>query len=88
MEVTPQQGGEAFVAVLNADGLLGPARIMLACNPHAAPVELTMPRTGAWAPVVLSPFPSCPHASGPVPSLAEDRVILPPFGCGVWSAGA
>ncbi len=88
MEVTHQQEGEAFVAVLNADGLLGSARIMLACNPHDAPVELVMPRTGAWVPVVLSPFPSCPHAPGPVPSLADDRVILPPYGCGVWSAGA
>ncbi len=88
MEVTHQQGGEAFVAVLNADGLLGPSRILIACNPQDAPVELVMPRTGAWVPVVLSPFPSCPHAPGPVPGLAGDRVMLPPLGCGVWSAGA
>jgi pullulanase len=88
MQVTHQQGGEAFVAVLNADGLLGPARVLMACNPHDREVSLALPRTGDWTPVVVSPFPSCLHAPGPVPRIEGDRVILPPLGAAVWSAGA
>jgi pullulanase/glycogen debranching enzyme len=88
MQVTHQQGGEAFVAVLNADGLLGPARVLMACNPHDREVTLALPRTGDWTPVVVSPFPSCLHAPGPVPRIEGDYVILPPLGAAVWSAGA
>jgi pullulanase/glycogen debranching enzyme len=79
--------GEAFVAELNADGVLGPGRVLLACNPHDHAVSLTVPSPGPWHPVVLSPFPSCPHAPGPVPTLVGDRLELPPLGCGVWSIG-
>ena len=79
------EGGEAFVAELNADGALGAGRVLLACNPHDRPVVLSVPSPGAWHPVVLSPFPSCPHAPGPVPTLVGDRLELPPLGCGVWS---
>jgi pullulanase/glycogen debranching enzyme len=88
MQVTHQQGGEAFVAVLNADGQLGPARVLMACNPHDREVTLVLPRTGDWTPVVVSPFPSCLHAPGPVPRIEGDHVILPPLGAAVWSAGA
>jgi pullulanase/glycogen debranching enzyme len=82
--------GEAFAAVLNADGALGPARVLLACNPHdhAVTLALPSPSPGPWRPVVLSPFPSCPHAPGPLPTLVGDRLELPPLGCGVWSIGA
>jgi hypothetical protein len=88
MQVTHQQGGEAFVAVLNADGQLGSARVLMACNPHDREVTLVLPRTGDWTPVVVSPFPSCLHASGPVPRIEGGYVILPPLGAAVWSAGA
>jgi len=88
MQVTHQQGGEAFVAVLNADGQLGSARVLMACNPHDREVTLVLPRTGEWTPVVVSPFPSCLHAPGPVPRIEGDHVILPPLGAAVWSAGA
>jgi pullulanase/glycogen debranching enzyme len=88
MQVTHQPGGEAFVAVLNADGQLGPARVLMACNPHDREVTLVLPRTGDWTPVVVSPFPSCLHAPGPVPRIEGDHVILPPLGAAVWSAGA
>lgn len=88
MRVTHQEGGEAFVAVLNADGMLGPARVLVACNPHGREVSLALPRTGGWTPVVASPSPACPHAPGPAPRIEADRVVLPPMGCAVWSAGA
>jgi len=88
MQVTHQEGGEAFVAVLNADGALGAARVLLACNPHDHEVSLDLPRTGNWTPVVVSPFPSCLHAPGPVPRIEAGRVVLPPLACAVWSAGA
>ena len=79
--------GEAFAAVLNADGAMGPTRVLLACNPHDQAVTLTVPSPGPWHPVVLSPVPSCRHAPGPVPTLVGDRLELPPLGCGVWSIG-
>jgi len=88
MQVTHQEGGEAFVAVLNADGALGSGRVLLACNPHDHEVSLDLPRTGHWTPVVLSPFPSCLHAPGPVPRIEAGRVVLPPLASAVWSAGA
>ena len=88
MKVTHQEGGEAFAAVINADGGMGPSRILLACNPHDREVVLELPQTAAWTPVVVSPFPSCPHAPGPVPVLGSGRVVLPPLGCGVWSVRA
>jgi pullulanase/glycogen debranching enzyme len=88
MQVTHQEGGEAFVAVLNADGALGSARVLLACNPHGHEVTLDLPRTGNWTPVVVSPFPSCLHAPGPVPRIQAGRVVLPPLASAVWSAGA
>lgn len=88
MQVTHQAGGEAFVAVLNADGDLGPVRVMVACNPHDREVTLELPRTGEWTPVVVSPFPSCLHAPGPVPRIESGRLVLPPLGSAVWSAGA
>ena len=84
MEVTHQADGEAFVAVLNADGLMGPTRILFACNPHAGEVALRLPQRGPWAPVVLSPHPACPHAPGASPWLDADQVSLPPLACGVW----
>jgi len=88
MQVTHQDGGEAFVAILNADGALGPGRVLLACNPHGQEVSLELPRTGNWTPVVVSPFPSCLHAPGPVPRIEAGRVVLPPLASAVWSAGA
>ena len=88
MQVTHEEGGEAFVAVLNADGALGSARVLLACNPHGHEVTLDLPRTGNWTPVVVSPFPSCLHAPGPVPRIEAGRVVLPPLASAVWSAGA
>lgn len=88
MRVAFAPEGEAFAAVLNADGALGSSRVLLACNPHAQPVRLALPQAGAWRPVVLSPFPSCPHAPGATPTLGATELELPPLGCGVWSLGA
>jgi pullulanase/glycogen debranching enzyme len=87
MQVAFAPGSEAFAAVLNADGAMGPGRILLACNPHDRPVRLALPQGGPWHPVVLSPFPSCPHAPGPTPVLGATELELPPLGCGVWSIG-
>ena len=86
MQVTHQHGGEAFVAVLNADGALGPSRVLMACNPHDYEVVLALPRPGEWTPVVVSPFPSCLHAPGPVPRIESGRVVLPPLASAVWAA--
>ncbi len=88
MQVTHEDSGEAFVAVLNADGRLGPSRILIACNPQDKSVALVLPRTANWVPVVVSPFPTCLHAPGDMPKIEKDVLILPPLGCGVWSAGA
>jgi pullulanase len=87
MQVARDDAGEAFAAVLNADGAMGPSRLLLACNPHDRPVRLALPQAGPWHPVVLSPFPSCPHAPGAIPVLGTDTLDLPPLGCGVWSIG-
>jgi pullulanase len=84
MQVSLQQGGEAFVAVLNADGQLGPERILVACNPHGFPVELPLPTPAAWQPVVLSPRPGTRHASAEAPQIQAGMLSLPAWGCGVW----
>jgi pullulanase len=86
MQVAHQQGGEAFVAVLNADRSAGPARILVACNPHGYPVTLPVPSSGAWLPVVLSPRPESRHAASDAPKLEPAAVSLPALGCGVWFA--
>lgn len=85
MKVTQQPDGEAFVASLNADGVMGSAKVLVAVNPHGREVVLDLPQAAAWKPIVLSPTPSCPHTPGPVPRVESGRVILPPLGCGVWS---
>ena len=79
--------GEAFGAVRIGDGAMGPTRGRPALNPHDHAVSLAVPSPGPWHPVVLSPFPSCRHAPGPVPTLVGDPLELPPLGCGVWSIG-
>ena len=84
MKVVQQEGGEAFVAVLNADGVLGPSRVLVACNPGSHAVELQVPIEAAWAPVVTSPFPSCQFAPGPMPKIDQGVLRLEPLGCGVW----
>lgn len=86
MQVAHQPDGEAFVAVLNADRSAGPARILVACNPHGYPVTLPLPQAGAWAPVVLSPRPDSRHAASDAPKLEPAAVSLPALGCGVWFA--
>jgi len=88
MQVAREAEGEAFAAVLNADGVLGAGRVLVACNPHDREAVLDLPQAGGWTPVVLSPFPSCLHAPGPAPRVEAGRVVLPPFGSAVWSAGA
>jgi hypothetical protein len=88
MQASHQQGGEAFAAVLNADGLLGPVRILVACNPQAYAVELPLPAPAAWRPVVLSPSPDTRHAAAEPPELQSGTVSLPALGCGVWVVGA
>jgi pullulanase/glycogen debranching enzyme len=84
--MTPRlaEGSEAFAAELNADGALGPARALVAANPHPWPVRIPL-AAGPWTPVVLSPRPDCPHAPGPSPAWEGDTLVLPPLGCGLWS---
>jgi pullulanase/glycogen debranching enzyme len=77
-------GAEAFAAELNADGALGPARVLVAANPHPWVVRLPLAPKG-WKPVVLSPCAECPHAPGSPPSWEGDTLVLPPLGCGLWS---
>ncbi len=76
--------GEAFAAELNADGAMGPARVLVAANPHPWEVALDVP-SGGWSPVALSPVPGCAHAPGPSPAWKEGRLVLPPLGGGLWS---
>ena len=84
MKASLQSGGEAFVAVLNADGQLGPERILVACNPQGSPVELPLPELAAWQPVVLSPRPGTRHAPAEAPQIQSGTLSLPALGCGVW----
>ena len=84
MKASLQSGGEAFVAVFNADGQLGPERILVACNPQGSPVELPLPELAAWQPVVLSPRPGTRHASAEAPQIQSSTLSLPALGCGVW----
>jgi hypothetical protein len=78
------EGCEAFASELNADGSLGPSRVLVAANPHPWEVVLDAP-PGDWRPVVLSPRPGCLHAPGVSPAWSEGRLVLPPLGCGLWS---
>jgi pullulanase/glycogen debranching enzyme len=84
MNASLQSGGEAFVAVFNADGQLGPERILVACNPQGYPVELPLPALAAWQPVVLSPRPGTRHAPAEAPQIQSGTLSLPALGCGVW----
>lgn len=84
MKVTAQPGGEAFAAVLNADGVLGPTKLLIACNPSNHVVELKVPQDASWAPVVASPFPTCQLAAGPMPKITQGVLRLEPLGCGLW----
>jgi len=84
MKASLQSGGEAFVAVFNADGQLGPERILVACNPQGYPVELPLPDLAAWQPVVLSPCPGTRHAPAEAPQIQSGTLSLPALGCGVW----
>lgn len=84
MKASLQSGGEAFVAVFNADGQLGPERILVACNPQGYPVELLLPELAAWQPVVLSPRPGTRHAPAEAPQIQSGTLSLPALGCGVW----
>ncbi|PHX58585.1 MAG: hypothetical protein CK522_03450 [Opitutia bacterium] len=84
MNASLQSGGEAFVAVFNADGQLGPERILVACNPQGYPVELPLPALAAWQPVVLSPRLGTRHASAEAPQIQSGTLSLPALGCGVW----
>lgn len=77
------EGAEAFAAELNADGGLGPARVLVAANPHPWPVRIRVPADG-WSPVVLSPRADCPLAPGPPPAWEGETLVLPPLGCGLW----
>ncbi len=78
------EGTEAFAAELNADGAVGPHRLLVAANPHPWAVEIVVPE-GVWSQVVVSPQPDCLHAPGPAPTLKAGRLSLPALGCGVWS---
>jgi len=75
---------EAFAAEFNADGVLGPRRILVAANPHPWEVKVVVPPAG-WNPVVLSPLPDCAHAPGVSPAWNADELVLPPLACGLWS---
>jgi pullulanase len=78
------EGAEAFAAELNADGDLGPARVLVAANPHPWAVTLRVPPAG-WNPVALSPRPDCALAPGDAPAWEGDALRLPPLGCGLWT---
>lgn len=84
MKVTQTDTKESFVAVLNANGLLGPVKVMIACNPHHSEVQLAVPMELGWRPVVVSPHPDCKHAPGAMPEIAQGLLTLGPLGCGVW----
>lgn len=88
MRVTQDETRESFVAVLNADGRLGPSKILVACNPHHSEVHLSLPMEGSWQPVVLSPRPDCQLAPGLLPKIDQGVLTLGPLGCGVWVVGA
>ena len=88
MKVTQTDTKESFVAVLNANGLLGPVKVMIACNPHHSEVQLAVPMELGWRPVVVSPHPDCKHAPGTMPEIAQGLLTLGPLGCGVWVVGA
>ncbi len=78
------EGAEAFAAELNADGALGPARVLVAANPHPWTVRIPL-AAGSWKPVALSPRADCPHAPGAPPCWEGDSLVLAPLSCGLWS---
>jgi pullulanase/glycogen debranching enzyme len=88
MKVTQLDAEESFVAVLNADGLLGPVKVMIACNPHPFEVQLALPMELHWWPVVVSPRLDCKLAPCPMPKIDHGVLTLPPLGCGLWVVGA
>ena len=84
MKVTHQEGGDAFVAAMNADGLLGSSKVLVACNPYHSTLKLSLPLEADWKPVVVSPQPRCPHAPGAMPQIEQGVLTLGPLACGVW----
>ena len=88
MKVTLIATHESFVAVLNADGLLGPVKVMIACNPHHSEVQLALPMEFNWRPVVVSPWLECKLAPGSMPKIDQGVLTLGPLGCGLWVVGA
>lgn len=83
MRARVAEGSEAFAAELNADGELGPGRVLVAANPHPWPARVPVPPRG-WSPVALSPTPGCPVAPGASPAWEGEELVLPPLGCGLW----
>jgi hypothetical protein len=74
--------------VLNADGALGPVKVMVACNPHRSEVQLALPMELGWRPVAVSPRPDCKLAPGSMPKIDQGLLTLGPLGCGVWVVDA
>jgi hypothetical protein len=69
---------------MNADGLLGPSKVLVACNPYHSTLKLRLPLDAEWKPVVVSPQSQCPHAPGVMPQIEQGVLTLGPLACGVW----
>ncbi len=88
LEVFPAPEGIALAAVYNANGSLGPARVLFAINPRQHEVAITIGEFAgyAWRQVANQEhFFGEPEEGGDL--IADGRVTVPALGCGLWVAG-
>ncbi|MGH8020654.1 MAG: alpha-amylase family glycosyl hydrolase [Opitutaceae bacterium] len=88
LEVFHAPDGIAIAAVYNANGSLGPARVLFAINPHPHDVAITIGEFAgyAWRQVAdHEHFFAEPDENNEL--VADGRVTVPELGCGLWVAG-
>ena len=82
-----QSGGPGLVAVYNADGSQGAARLLFAVNPHTEDVTINIGEFADWGWRLVADH-ECFYAEGrrpPGQEVARD-LFIPALGCSLWLA--
>ncbi len=88
LEIRYAADGNGLAAVYNANGSLGPMRVLFAINPHGHDVHI---RLGEYASLPWQQVADHEHFCSPGESdgdlLEGDQLLVPELGCGLWVAG-